>query len=364
MQPDADPGDVILSIRDLAMRFPIRAGFLRRTIGHVHALTGIDLDIRRGETLGLVGESGSGKTTLGKTIVRLLEPSSGTMRFRGQDGTETDLAALTRAGVFPMRRRLQMVFQDPYGSFDPRMTIRRSLTEPLEIHGIGTAAERRARAAQGLRDVSIDPAALDRYPNAFSGGQRQRIGLARALLLEPEFLVCDEPVSALDVSVQAQVLALLDRLRAERALTLLFITHDLAVAAHVADRVAVMYLAQIVETGPVHDVFSAPRHPYSEALISAIPSGRPGRPANRVMLEGAIPSPAAPPPGCRFSTRCRFATDACRTEVPALRAIAPGRQVRCHHAETLGLSGAGAFARAAGAGWRQPHRRPVSGSKR
>ena len=343
---DHGEADTILDIRNLAMRFPIRAGFLQRTVGHVHALTGIDVTIRRGETLGLVGESGSGKTTLGKTIVRLLDPSAGQMRFRARDGSEADLAALGRSEVFPFRRNLQMVFQDPYGSFDPRMTILRSLTEPLEIHGIGTPAERRDRAAQALKEVSLDPATLERHPNAFSGGQRQRIGLARALLLEPEFLVCDEPVSALDVSVQAQVLQLLDRLKREKALTLLFITHDLAVAAHVADRVAVMYLGQIVEVGPVHEVFSAPRHPYSEALISAIPTGRPGRPEKRVMLTGTIPSPASPPPGCRFSTRCRFATDLCRTEVPALRSLdgTPGRQVRCHHAEALELSGAAAFA--------------------
>ena len=324
-----ETAEPLLDVRALHKRYPVRRGLFARVTSWVRAVDGVSLAIRPGETLALVGESGSGKTTLGRCVLRLIEPTSGTIRFDG-----ADLLALPPRDLRRARRSLQVVFQDPYGSLNPRMTVGAIVREPLDIHRIGRrGAEREAMVDALFTRVGLDPAMKRRYPHAFSGGQRQRIGVARAIALKPKLIVADEPVSALDVSIQAQVINLLVDLQEADRCAYLFIAHDLAVVERFADRVAVMYLGRIVETAPARDIFTRARHPYTQALLQAIPVPDPDRTrdAKAKVVEGAaIPSPAEPPPGCRFHPRCPIAVEACRREDPPLREIAPGHFAACH----------------------------------
>ena len=326
----------LLEVRDLAKHYPVKRGVvLARTVGLVRAVDGITFALQRGETLALVGESGCGKSTTARLVLRLIEPSTGSVHFEGQDITTMGGATL-RA----LRRRMQIVFQDPFASLNPRMTVGDILEEPLIVHEIGTAAERKARVHELLGLVGLASYHAQRYPHEFSGGQRQRIGIARALAVEPALVVCDEPVSALDVSIQAQVVNLLKDLQERLGLSYLFIAHDLAVVKHMADRVAVMYLGKIVELAPKDELFAHPLHPYTRTLLSAIPRPDPHRKTARQIPGGDVPSPMNPPTGCRFITRCTWATDICRCEDPALRnptvdGITTGHMTACHHIETL-----------------------------
>jgi len=332
--PAADRSDLV-EAEDLKIHFPIRAGIFKTEVGTVKAVDGISFQIRRGETLGMVGESGCGKSTTGRALIRLREPTAGTVRFDG-----VDLGSLERDKLREMRRRMQIIFQDPYGSLDPRMTVGSIIAEPIDTHHLAKGAARKERIADLLRIVGLDPQYVNRYPHEFSGGQRQRIGVARALAVEPEFIVCDEPISALDVSIQAQVLNLLTDLREQLGLTYLFIAHDLSVVKHISDRVAVMYLGKIVEIGPPDSTYAAPGHPYTRALLSAVPVPDPEseRRRKRVVLQGDVPSPVDPPDGCRFHTRCwlyeRLDKPAeCRTVDPLLRTLQGEQEVACHFAE-------------------------------
>ncbi|MFM8735034.1 MAG: ABC transporter ATP-binding protein [Pirellulales bacterium] len=318
--PESPP---LVEVVNLATHFPIRRGLLRRQVGAVRAVDGVSLSISRGRTLGLVGESGCGKTTVGRSILRLVEPTAGSVRIRG-----TDVGTLRGRELRRFRRRMQIVFQDPYGSLNPRMTVRQILEEGLVLHGMGDASVRLERMAEALRRTGMPPDALTRYPHEFSGGQRQRIAIARAVVLEPEFLVLDEPISALDVSIQAQVVNLLVELRERLGLTYLFISHDLSVVDHVADDVAVMYLGRIVERGPVEALRREPLHPYSIALFSAVPTIDVRR-RPRIVLTGDVPSPARPPAGCRFHPRCPLAEAVCRSIDPPATAVGP-HEVHCH----------------------------------
>jgi oligopeptide transport system ATP-binding protein len=317
--------NLLVQMEYLRKGFPIRRGLLQRTVGHIWAVNGISLCVERGETFGLVGESGSGKSTLGRCILRLDEPTSGKVLFEGED-----LLALDRSAMRRRRRDMQIIFQDPYASLNPRMTVGAIVGEPFAIHKIARGKEREERVAALLKRVGLDASAMRRYPHEFSGGQRQRVGIARAIALNPKFVVCDEPVSALDVSVQAQVVNLLKDLQEELGLTYLFIAHGLQVVRHISDRVAVMYLGRIMEAGPTDDVYGAPLHPYTKALLEAAPEPVPGTDRVRTVLKGEVPSPADPPPGCVFNTRCPLAEPRCRAEVPALRDFGPGRTAACH----------------------------------
>jgi len=319
----------LLEARGLVKHFPVRRGLFGRVSGQVRAVDEIDFTLAKGETLALVGESGCGKSTTGRLVLRLIEPTAGEVRFEGQAVFD-----LSDGQVRALRRKMQIVFQDPYASLNPRMTVGEILSEPLALHDLAPAAERPARVERLLREVGLAPDHARRYPHEFSGGQRQRIGIARALAVEPALIVCDEPVSALDVSIQAQVLNLLKALQGRFGLAYVFIAHDLAVVRHVADRVAVMYLGKIVEQAPTKALFAAPRHPYTRALLSAIPVPSPKARRNRVILEGDVPSPIDPPPGCRFHTRCAYAVPRCKTEAPALVERA-GHAVACHRADEL-----------------------------
>ncbi len=320
----------LVEVTDLRKYFPVRGGLFRQVVAQVKAVDGVSLQVRSGQTLGLVGESGCGKSTLGRTILRLQEPTSGSIRFGGEE-----LTGLTRKQLLPWRRRMQAIFQDPYGSLSPRRTVAQTVREPLDVHGVGTAIERRARVAELLDVVGLSAQAADRYPHEFSGGQRQRVGIARALALNPQFIVADEPVSALDVSVQSQVLNLVARLQRELGIAFLFISHDLAVIQHVSDHIGVMYLGKLVELAPAGEFFRKPLHPYTEALLSAVPRVG-GQGSNqghqRIVLSGDVPSPRNPPAGCPFHPRCPQVMDVCRTVAPALKSPAgdPSRTVACH----------------------------------
>jgi oligopeptide transport system ATP-binding protein len=323
----------LLQVRDLRKHFPIRKGFLRRETGRVHAVDGVSLDVEPGETLGIVGESGCGKSTLGRTLVRLYEPTAGRMDYRGED-----LLSLRGEQLRAVRRNLQMIFQDPFASLDPRMTVGQILCEPYKVHNACPPRDRQERASALLEKVGLKAAYLNRYPHEFSGGQRQRISIARAMALNPELVVADEPVSALDVSIQAQILNLLKDLQSEFRLTYIFISHDLAVVDHFCDRVAVMYLGRIIEIAPKEELFSHPAHPYTQALIDAIPRVGTGKKRMQAALKGEVPSPIAPPSGCHFNPRCPKRHDGCDRAYPPLVEIGPGHRVACQ------LYGAGADA--------------------
>lgn len=330
--------ETLLEVVDLKKYFPITSGLFDKIVGHVKAVDGVSFALRSGECLALVGESGSGKTTVGRTLLRAYQPTGGRVSFH-LDGEAIDVMSADEEELKGLRRHMQMIFQDPYASLNPRMTVFEIVGEPLLVHGIKDGAQREERVRQLMDQVGLNPQHMRRYPHAFSGGQRQRIGIARALALHPRLIVADEPVSALDVSVQAQILNLLQNLQDDLGLTYLFIAHDLSVVRHIADRVAVMYVGKIVEEAPVDALFSRPRHPYSEALMAAAPVADPAQRQPPLLLQGEVADPSNPPAGCPFHPRCRHATAQCKTEVPTLQSIETDHAVRCHRAEELHLSG-------------------------
>jgi len=330
----------ILKVEGLKKYFPVEKGFLRRVVGQVKAVDGVSLEIGAGETLGLVGESGSGKTTVGRCILRALDPTEGSIQFQIDDDVSVDMARIDRRELRAVRRYANMIFQDPYYSLDPRWTILDIVGEPLKLAKLADGAELEERVANLMDVVGLEANHLRRYPHAFSGGQRQRIGVARALATNPRLIIADEPVSALDVSTQAQILNLLSDLQAEFGLAYLFIAHDLSVVEHISDRVAVMYVGKLVEIAPKDQLFFFPKHPYTEALLSAVPTPNPDAEKKRIILPGEIANPADPPAGCYFHPRCQYAQARCREEEPALREINPGQWVSCHFADELELVGA------------------------
>jgi len=329
----------ILEVRDLKKYYPITRGLLRRTIGQVKAVDGVSFEVLEGETLGLVGESGCGKTTTGNCILRGIEPTSGEVIFHDASRGPVDVVNADAATLRHVRLNMQKMFQDPYGSLNPRMTLLQIVGEPLVVNRNMRGRDLEASVAELLRVVGLRPEYMHRFPHAFSGGQRQRIGIARAVALEPRLIVADEPVSALDVSIQAQILNLLQDLQAEFGLSYLFVAHDLSIVEHIADRVAVMYAGKLVETGTTEDLFGNPMHPYTEALLSSVPRPDPETKGEEIVLAGEVPSPANPPTGCYFHPRCPYAQEICTTEEPPLRDVGPGRRAACHFAEQLSLRG-------------------------
>ncbi len=340
--PDGNSENYILEVKNLKQYFPIQQGFLQRVVGHVKAVDGVSFKLREQEVLGIVGESGCGKTTTGRSILRLYEPTGGEVLYRRADGTQVDVAALDKQSMKELRREMRMIFQDPFSSLNPRFTVKDIIGEPLIIHRVARGRELEERVAKLMQSVGLNPDYMSRYPHEFSGGQRQRIGLARTLTLNPRLIIADEPVSALDVSVQAQVLNLLQDLKDDLGLTLIFIAHDLSVVEHICDRIAVMYLGRIVEITESEELLQRPLHPYTEALVSAVPPADPDIHVNRIILEGDIPSPANPPSGCVFHPRCRYNDgNRCVKEEPSLREISPNHYASCHYAEELNLQGIG-----------------------
>ena len=329
----------LLNVKNLKMYFPITRGFMRRVVGNVRAADDVNLTVYPGETLGLVGESGCGKTTVGRCIMRVYDPTDGQILYQDKAGKKVDLAGLNNKELKPYRKELRMIFQDPYASLNPRMTVMDIVGEPMLVNNIASGKDLEARVAELLKRVGLRPEYMRRYPHAFSGGQRQRIGVARALALDPNLVICDEAVSALDVSVQAQVLNLLMGLQKDFDLTYIFISHDLSVVEYIADRVAVMYVGRLVEVAETTAMFGQPLHPYTEALLSAVPKPDPRRKSERVLLEGEVADPANPPSGCYFHPRCRYCIEVCKTTTPVLREIEPEHFVSCHRAEELKLAG-------------------------
>lgn len=343
------PTTALVEVKNLKVHFPIGKGMFKRSTATLKAVDGVSFSIREGETLGLVGESGCGKTTTGRCIVRALDPTSGTIDYRRTDGTSVNLAELDENGLKPYRKEIRIVFQDPFSSLNPRMTVMQTVGEPLKAFNIGAPKGREAKIADLLKRVGLRPEYMRRYPHAFSGGERQRISIARALALDPRLIVLDEAVSALDVSVRAQILNLLQSLQRDLNLTYLFISHDLSVIEHICDRVAVMYVGQIIELAPTRELFDRPLHPYTESLMSAVPVPDPRlrNRRQRIKLDGEVADPVNPPTGCYFHPRCRYVQDRCKSEAPPLREVLPGRMAACHFAEELHLMGVEALGAAA-----------------
>ena len=334
----ADDSELLLEVNNLRMYFPIQKGLLRRTTGYVKAVDGVSLSIKKGETLGLVGESGCGKTTTGRSIMRVYQPTEGEIVFH-DEGEAVNLNLLARKELKAFRRNMQMIFQDPFSSLNPRMTVLELVGEPLLAHGLARGQELEDRVAEMVNAVGLKVEHLPRYPHSFSGGQRQRIGIARALVQRPKLVVCDEPVSALDVSIQSQVVNLLQDLQSELDLTYLFVAHDMSVVRQVSNRIAVMYVGKLVEVAESEELLRNPKHPYSETLLSAVPRPNPHYAMQRLSLEGEPADPANAPPGCVFHPRCRYMEDICQTEVPTLTELTPGHHVACHFADRLDLQG-------------------------
>ena len=335
------PNDYILEVNNLKQHFPIRGGILQRVVGQIKAVDGVSFSVRRNEVLGLVGESGCGKTTVGRAILRLYAPTAGEVWYRTEAGERIDVAKLSSKQVKPLRREMRMIFQDPFSSLNPRRTVKELIGEPLVIHNVAKGMAMEERVAELMTEVGLDPNYMERYPHEFSGGQRQRIGIARTLALSPRLIVADEPVSALDVSVQAQVLNLLQGLKDQLGLTLIFIAHDLSVVEHISDRIAVMYVGKIVEMTGAERLLLQPMHPYTEALVSAVPPADPDIKTQRIILQGDVPSPANPPSGCVFHPRCRYAQEICHQAEPALVEVEPDHFAACHFARELNLVGIG-----------------------
>jgi peptide/nickel transport system ATP-binding protein len=331
--------EVLLEVKDLKKYFPIQKGLLRRVVGHVKAVDGVSFFVRQGETMGLVGESGCGKTTTGRLILRGYKPTAGEVWFNDRNLGRVNIPDLDRQQLKSIRRNMQMMFQDPYSSLNPRKTLQQIVGEPLVVNGVAKGSELKDRVAEFLRAVGLRPEYMVRYPHAFSGGQRQRIGIARAIALRPQLIVCDEPVSALDVSIQAQILNLLQDLQEQYQLTYLFIAHNLSVVEHISDRVSVMYVGKLVETATTEELYRNPLHPYTEALMSAVPKPDPRYKGKRMLLEGEVADPANPPTGCYFHPRCPYTVDICKQEGPKLRGLRPDHYVSCHRADKLSLAG-------------------------
>ena len=338
--PNIETKKPLLEVKNLKKSFPIKKGFLRRTVGQVHAVDDVSFSIAEGETVSLVGESGCGKTTTVKSIMRAINPDDGQVLFRTSDDETVDLADLSLSEIRPYRRNIQMIFQDPFSSLNPRMNIFQLISEPLVVNRVGSHEEREDRVSELLRQVGLRPEYMQRFPHAFSGGQRQRIGIARALAMNPRLIVADEPVSGLDVSVQAQVLNLMMDLQDELGLTYLFVTHDLSVVNQISDRVVGMYVGRVVEVGTPQELFHNPKHPYTSALISALPITDPKQRGKRPVLQGEIANPSNPPSGCYFHPRCPFAVDLCKVEAPPLQKSSSGRLVSCHRVDEIELVGA------------------------